>query len=280
MKRIEAWKKVIAYTILVIFLVLSQIPMYFLFITAFKEKDEIYRSDITWFPRNVTFSNFTRVFSWEGRTDFVYYIRNSAGIALISTLVVIVLGSLAGYAFSKFRFWGSVILLFMILFSRVIPPISLLVPFYKMASNLRLADTWTAIIWTNVYVSLPFMIWLLKGFFDTVPSELPESARVDGCTNYGAFLRVVLPMAAPGIGAAAILTYLFSWNEFIFAQVLSNTNAARTIPVGLFDFVGDYYVDYGAMTAAAVVASVPAIVFIIFFQKYIVSGLLAGAMKG
>jgi multiple sugar transport system permease protein len=280
MKRTIAWKKAIAYTILCLFLVLSQIPTYFLFVTAFKEKEEIYQSDITWFPRQIIFSNFTRVFNWEGRTDFVYYFRNSTGIALLSTAIVIVLGSMAGYAFSKFRFFGNTTLLFLILFSRVIPPISLLVPFYKMASDLRLADSWTAIIWTNVYVSLPLMIWLLRGFFDTVPSELAESARIDGCTNYGAFLWVVLPVAAPGVGAAAILTYLFSWNEFIFAQVLSNTNAARTIPVGLFDFVGDYYVDYGAMTAAAIVASVPAIMFILFFQKYIVSGLLAGSMKG
>jgi ABC-type glycerol-3-phosphate transport system permease component len=161
----------------------------------------------------------------------------------------------------------------------LIPPISLIVPFFKIATDLRITDTWTAIILTNIYMYLPFSVWLLKGFFDTIPRSLIDSAKIDGCTNFGAFRRIILPIARPGIAAAAILSFLFSWNEFIFPLILTNTEVAKTIPVGLYDFVGDQYVDYGSMAAATIIACLPALLFVIFFSRYIVSGLLAGAVK-
>ncbi|MBW2123128.1 MAG: carbohydrate ABC transporter permease, partial [Deltaproteobacteria bacterium] len=134
-------------------------------------------------------------------------------------------------------------------------------------------------ILTNIYMYLPFSVWLLKGFFDTIPKDLVDSAKIDGCTNFGAFWRVMFPIAGPGVAAAAILAFLFSWNEFLFPLILTSTEAAKTIPVGLYDFVGDQYVDYGSMAAATIVASLPAVVFVTFFSRYIVSGLLAGAVK-
>jgi ABC-type glycerol-3-phosphate transport system permease component len=257
----------------------SQTPIYFTAITAFKPEKEIYKSDITWYPHNPTLENFAGVLFVEEERDFKVYVFNSLGIAGIATLIVIIFGTLGGYAFSKYRFPGSALLLLMILVIRVIPPVTLLTPLYKLATWLRIYDTWTILIWADIYLFLPFTIWLLKSFFDNVPSELPEAARIDGCNNFGAFRRVVLPTIFPGVSAAAILTFLYSWNHFIFALALTSTPKAKTIPVGLYDFVGDFYIDWGSMCAAALIATVPAILFIIFFQKYIVSGLLAGAIK-
>ncbi|MEE9566046.1 MAG: carbohydrate ABC transporter permease [Desulfobacteria bacterium] len=271
--------KLYAYSIILGFILFTQIPVYFTAITALKGEKEIYSSDITWFPQSPTLDNFRKVLMVEEERDFTTYIINSLGIAGISTLIVIVLGTLGGYAFSKYRFRGSDLLLLLILVIRVIPPVTLLTPLYKLATWLGIYDTWTILIWANVYLFLPFTIWLLKAFFDNVPSELPEAARIDGCSNYGAFRRVVLPTILPGVAAGAILTFLYSWNHFIFALALTSTPRAKTIPVGLYDFVGDFYIDWGSMCAASLVATIPAVIFIILCQKYIVSGLLTGAIK-
>lgn len=273
------WAKTYAYSIILSFILFTQIPVYFTAITALKSEKEIYSSDITWLPHQPTLDNFRKVLAVEEERNFTIYIINSLGIAGVSTLIVIVFGTLGGYAFSKYRFRGSDLLLLVILVIRVIPPVTLLTPLYKLATWLGIYDTWTILIWANVYLFLPFTIWLLKAFFDNVPSELPEAAKIDGCSNYGAFRRVVVPTILPGVAAGAILTFLYSWNHFIFALALTSTPKAKTIPVGLYDFVGDFYIDWGSMCAAALISTIPAIIFIILFQKYIVSGLLTGAIK-
>ena len=158
--------KLYAYSIILGFILFTQIPVYFTAITALKGEKEIYSSDITWFPQSPTLDNFRKVLMVEEERDFTTYIINSLGIAGISTLIVIVLGTLGGYAFSKYRFRGSDLLLLLILVIRVIPPVTLLTPLYKLATWLGIYDTWTILIWANVYLFLPFTIWLLKAFFD------------------------------------------------------------------------------------------------------------------
>jgi len=275
------WKKALSYIIILAFLVVTEVPVYFIVLTAFRPEEEIYKTDISWAPVNFTTENFRNIFAYDYQEQysFVLYIRNSLFVAVISTGLIVFMGALSAYCFSKFRFRGNTILLLLILVSRLIPPISLLVPFFKVATTFRIVDTWTALILTNIYMYLPFSVWLLKGFFDTIPGDLVDSAKIDGCTNFGAFWRIMLPIAGPGVAAAAILSFLFSWNEFIFPLILTSTEAAKTIPVGLYDFVGDQYVDYGSMAAATIVACLPALIFVIFFSRYIVSGLLAGALK-
>jgi multiple sugar transport system permease protein len=261
--------------------VVTEIPVYFIVLTAFRPEKEIYKSDISWAPRNLSLENFQTVFSYDyqAQYSFVLYIRNSLAVSVLSTGLILVMGATSAYCFSKFSFRGNTLLMVIILLSRLIPPISLIVPFFKIATNLRITDTWTAIVLTNIYMYLPFSVWLLKGFFDTIPRSLIDSAKIDGCTNFGAFSRIILPIARPGIAAAAILSFLFSWNEFIFPLILTNTESAKTIPVGLYDFVGDQYVDYGSMAAGTIIACLPALIFVVFFSRYIVSGLLAGAVK-
>jgi ABC-type glycerol-3-phosphate transport system permease component len=274
-------KKAISYFIIIIFLVVTEIPVYFIVLTAFRGEKEIYQTDISWAPINLTLENFHTIFEYDYQAQFSFllYIRNSLVVSALSTALIVMMGALAAYCFSKFEFRGNTILLVLILLSRLIPPISLLVPFFKIATTFRITDTWTALVLTNIYMYLPFSVWLLKGFFDTIPRSLVDSAKIDGCTNFGAFWRIMLPVTGPGVAAAAILAFLFSWNEFIFPLILTNSEAAKTIPVGLYDFVGDQYVDYGSMAAATIIACLPALIFVMFFSKYIVSGLLAGAVK-
>lgn len=266
-----------AYAVILIFLLITQLPVYWLFITSVKTEDEIY-GEPTWVPRTFTLKHYLNVVTVKEKRNFALYIRNSLGIALIATAFMLVVGTSAAYTFSKFRFRGGGLLLFLIIASRIIPPITLIVPYFKVATLFHLMDTWFALIWVDIYLYLPFAVWLLKGFFDTIPADLPESAMVDGCNHYQAFTKVVLPNALPGVASAAILVFLFSWNHFLFPLVLTNTAAAKTIPVGLYDFVGDFYVNWGDMAAAAIIASIPAIVFLAFFQRWLISGLLAGAM--
>ena len=274
-------RKIIAYLLLFVFLTITDIPVYHIVLTGFRAEKDIYTADTSWSPVNLTLNNFKKVLSkdYQDQFGFLIYIRNSIGISVISTLIILILGSVAAYCFSKFKFMGASLLLMIILASRLVPPVSLVVPFFKISTGLGINDTWTALIITNLYMYLPFTVFLLKGFFDGIPHELVDSARIDGCTNFGAFWRVMFPLAAPGIAASAILSFLFTWNEFLFPLILTNSEESKTLPVGLYDFVGDQYVDYGSMAAAAMIASVPALLFIIFFTRHIVSGLLAGAVK-
>ena len=276
-----AVRKIIAYFLLFAFLVITDVPVYHIMLTGFRAEKDVYTADTNWSPVHLTLNNFKKVFSqdYQNQFSFLTYMKNSIGVSLISTLIILILGSVAAYCFSKFNFIGGSLLLVIILASRLVPPVSLVVPFFKISTDLGINDTWTALIVTNLYMYLPFTVFLLKGFFDGIPRELVDSARIDGCTNFGAFWRVMFPLAAPGIAASAILSFLFTWNEFLFPLILTNSQEAKTLPVGLYDFVGDQYVDYGSMAAAAMIASVPAIIFIIFFTRHIVSGLLAGAVK-
>lgn len=269
----------LAYVVIILFLIVTQLPIYWMYVTSFKTRDEISGSP-TWIPQSFTMQNYKEVLSAQQGRNFSFYIRNSIGISSIVTVIMLVLGTTSAYAFSHFRFRASGVLLFLIIASRVIPPISLIIPYFKLTEMLNLRDTWLALIWVNVYLYLPFAVWLLKGFFDTVPAELPESAKVDGCTNAQAFVRVVLPIALPGIASAAILVFLLSWNHFLFPLILTSTEKSRTIPVGVYDYVGDYFVSWGNMAAAGVIASIPALIFLALFSRWLVSGLLSGSMKG
>ncbi len=267
-----------AYAAILLFLIITNLPIYWMYITSFKTQEEVYGNP-TWVPKSFTMQNYKEVLSAQQGRNFTFYLRNSLGISSIVTAIMLVLGTTSAYAFSHFRFRGSGLLLFLIIASRIIPPISLIIPYFKISETLHLRDTWFALIWVNVYLYLPFAVWLLKGFFDTVPAELPESARVDGCTNAQAFVRVVLPNSLPGIASAAILVFLLSWNHFLFPLVLTSTEKARTIPVGVYDYVGDYFVNWGNMAAAGVIASMPALIFLILFSRWLISGLLSGALK-
>lgn len=210
------------------------------------------------------------------QADYVQYIVNSLWLAFASTVLSVVIGVPAAYAMSRFAMRRSALV---VLMARVIPAVSLLVPWYYVFSNLRMVGGFTVLILSHMFVALPLIVYIMMGYFDGLPTELEEAAQVDGLTPIGAFARISLPLSTPGIATAGILAFIFSWNNFMFALVLSGADT-KTLPVAIFDFVGYASIDWGGLMAASTVVTVPIMVLALFAQKYVVSGLTAGATKG
>jgi multiple sugar transport system permease protein len=200
-------------------------------------------------------------------------------IASASTVIVMVLGTPAGYVFSRFRFPFDNAVFVFVLFTRLFPPIGLVTPYYRIMTTTGLLNTKVGIVIANVYLWLPLVIYIMRNFFITIPHALDEAARVDGCTKVQAFRHVVFPVVLPGFAAGTILTFLYSWREFLFAFTVSTDLNSMTIPVATFLFVGDAGIDWAAMAAASIVSVIPSALVVIFFQRYIVVG-LTGGMKG
>ncbi|MEW6228747.1 MAG: carbohydrate ABC transporter permease, partial [Bacillota bacterium] len=171
------------------------------------------------------------------------------------------------------------VVLYVLVFTRVIPPLSLLLPFYILVSRLHLANTLMSMIIANIYLTYPFAVLIMKSFFDGFPRELIDSAIVDGCSRTEALLRVVMPISAPAIASSAIITYLWTWNEFIYAFMFTNSPSAQPVTVGCFDAIGDIFVNWNQMCAGAMLAALPGIVFVFLAQRYLIQGLTAGALK-
>lgn len=207
-------------------------------------------------------------------------VANSAIVAACTTALALALGALAAYALSMLRVRGRAAVLGVVLAISMFPPIATVSPLFLLLSALGLRDTLAALVLTYCTFSLPLAVWLLASFFDALPRELYVAARVDGCSALGALWRVVLPLAAPGMLAAALLVFIFAWNEFLFALAFTATEASRTLPVGIALFPGLHEVPYGEIAAASVVATLPVVALAFAFQRRIVEGLTAGAVKG
>ena len=204
---------------------------------------------------------------------------NSIIITVSTTLVVTVIGMLAAYGISQYRFKGGRFVLLTLLVTRIIPPLSLLLPFYLVVSYLGLVDHVLSMIIANIYLTYPFAVLIMKAFFDAFPKELIDSAIVDGCSRTSALFRIVLPVGAPGIASSAIITFLWTWNEFIYAFVFTSTSKSQPVTVGCFDCIGDIFVNWNQMCAGALLAALPGIIFVFCAQKFLIRGLTAGAVK-
>ncbi|WP_198928293.1 carbohydrate ABC transporter permease [Tessaracoccus sp. ZS01] len=220
-----------------------------------------------------TWSNYANVLD---RYDFAPFVFNSFFVALVSTLIALLVGAPAAYVIARYRIKNATAFLML---ARVLPGVSLLVPWYFVFSNLGLVGGYPVLIATHVFVTLPFVVAVMAGFFDGVPVDLEEAAQVDGLTKIGAFLRVALPLSVPGLATAAILAFIFSWNNFLFALVLSSQQT-RTLPVAISNFTAYASVDWGGLMAASVIITLPVMLVALAAQKYVVSGLTAGATKG
>ena len=210
------------------------------------------------------------------QANYVTFIINSLWVAFASTVLSLLLGVPAAYSMSRFTMKRSALV---VLMARVIPGVSLLVPWFYVFSNLKLVGGFTVLVLSHMFVSLPLVVYIMMGYFDGMPLELEESGQVDGLTPIGAFRRITLPLSTPGIATAGILAFIYSWNNFMFALVLSGAKT-KTLPVAIFDFVGYAAIDWGGLMAAATVVTLPIMVIALLAQKYVVSGLTAGATKG
>ncbi|MFB6079564.1 MAG: carbohydrate ABC transporter permease [Haloferacaceae archaeon] len=257
---------------LAVFFIVS--PLVWELITSLKTQQGV--TALTYLPQHPTLAAYRRALFDRG---FWHAVVNSVIVASASTAIVMVLGTPAGYVFSRFRFpYDNAVFVF-VLFTRLFPPIGLVTPYYRIITTFGLLNTKAGIVIANIYLWLPLVIYVMRNFFITIPQALDEAARVDGCTKVQAFRHVVFPVVLPGFAAGTILTFLYSWREFLFAFTVSTDLSSMTMPVATFLFVGDAGIDWAAMAAAAIVAIIPSALVVIFFQRYIVVG-LTGGMKG
>lgn len=254
--------------VLAVFLV----PIFWMVLASFRTTLDIVDPS-RFFSAATSFANYTSVLE---RYNFAPYVFNSFFVAFASTLIALVVGAPAAYAIARYRIANATAFLML---ARVLPGVSLLVPWFYVFSNLGLVGGYPVLIATHVFVTLPLVVAIMAGFFDGVPQDLEEAAQIDGLTKVGAFLRVALPLSVPGLATSAILAFIFSWNNFLFALVLSS-QSTRTLPVAISNFTAYASVDWGGLMAASVIITLPVILVALLAQKYVVSGLTAGATKG
>lgn len=228
------------------------------------------------FPEEPTLGNYQRLF---GNIKFGKNIKDSLIVAAGSTALGLMLTLTASYSFARFKFKGRTPLLVQFLVINMFPIVLLVIPLFVMMKNLGLMDTHLALIIAYSTFTIPFATWMMTGFFRAIPRELDESAQIDGLGRFGTFVRVILPIAAPGVSATGIYIFISAWNEFIYASILTSS-AVRTIPVSLQTMIGEYQIAWGLLTAGATVAAVPIVILFFFVQKTMISGMTAGAVKG
>ena len=263
------------YIILSIFSVIMLSPIVLIFLNSFKSLEEALIWPPTIIPMRPTLDTYIKVLN----SPVPITLRNSLIIATGTTALVLGLGLPTAYAISKYRFRGSKFSMLFFLASRIIPPLSLLIPFYIMMTWLKIINTYLVLILLDTYLAFPLMVWILKAFFDDFERDLIDAALVDGCSRLGAFLRVAIPLSAVGIAAAGIITFLWTWNEFVYAMIFTATEDIAPVTIGIFHFVGDEVIEWNALSAVGIFTSLPAIIFFIIAQKYIVEGMTKGAIK-
>lgn len=275
----EKARKVLSlYLPLVAYLIFVLFPFYWILVSSLKPEADIITFPVNYLPTRITLENYSRLFA---RFYFAKYLVNSVIVSLSTMCLSLVISTGAGYAFARFRFRGRTPLRLSFLAIYLFPPILLLLPLFIVMRSLGLLDTYWSLIIAYATWSIPFGTWMLIGFFMSLPSELEDAAMVDGCTRLGAFVRVLLPLAAPGLTAAGIFIFILSWNEFLMASMFTSSTGARTLPVAIQLFARSEVVRYwGAIHASAVVAVLPAAILFTFIEKYLVQGMTAGALKG
>lgn len=266
-----------SYIFLIIVLIVILAPIIFTAFTSFKTRAETFKWPPTYFPETPTLQAYKEVIF---ESPLPRHILNSLIVAGGTTIVVMVGSIFTAWGLSHYSFKGSGTVLLIFIATRIIPPISLLVPFYIIMSFLKLINTYTCLIILNTFLCYPLAVWMIKSFFDSFPGELVDAAIVDGCSRTGAFLRVVVPISAVGIAAVAIITFLWTWNEFLFAIIFTNTRAVQPVTVGAHYFVGDELVQWDSIAATAMFTALPGLIFFSIAQKAIVKGLTVGAVKG
>lgn len=249
-------------------------PIVLLVLTSFKTRADALASPPVWFFSPTT-ENYRHVFS---EYDLAHYFQNSVIIATCSTVLALIFGSLAAYGLSRFDFRGSNALGYWILSLRMMPAVAVVIPIFIILRNIDLIDTRIGMIVVYVSANIPLVIWLMKSFFDDLPKDIEDSSLLDGSTRLGAFARIALPLIGPGLSATAILTFVFIWNEFLFALILTGHNA-QTVPVAVTLFMRQTGIEWGYMTAAATLMMLPMIVCTFFVRRGLTRGLTMGAVK-
>lgn len=270
-----------AYAAMWLAVFLSVFPLYWIFTTSLKPPALTFQIPPA-FIFTPTLQNYEMLLAsgyFAMGLDTLAYVRNSLIVSLASTFLTVVTSALAAYSLSRFRFAGRNAIGLAIIATRMLPPIATVIPLYLLLVWLNLRDTFVGLILAYIAINAPFAIWMLRGFFDEIPKELEEAAWIDGCSASGALRRIVLPLAAPGIAATSVFSFLLAWNDFALAVVLT-ARETRTLPLIILAFVTEEGIAWGPMMAAATIALLPAVVFVILASRHLARGLTLGAVKG
>jgi len=282
MQRRKPYESVLIYLAALLVAVVTLAPPIWLVISSISTQKELLNVPVHWIPQQPTFERYWLIITAQGNESGAVFrsaMWNSIVIAGAVTILCVGLGSLASYSFARMRFGGQEPFLYIMLFSYMLPPIMLVVPLYTIMRDLHLMDTQVGLIIVYSALIMPFAVWIMRGYFQSIPHELEDAARIDGCTRLGALFRVVMPLSAPGLVATALFCFLASWEEFLLALIFTSSPHAKTIPVAIAEFTGRHAIDFGMMATGGVVAAIPPILLALVFQRYLISGLTSGAVK-
>lgn len=275
MKRII--KSIFIHLTLLIGITITTYPLLRIFSVSIRPGDRIFSTDLSIIPADATLLSYIRLFK---ETFFLKWIFNSLIITIATSLVGVMLASTAAYAFSRYKFYGRKFGLFLLLFSQMIPAGMLILPLYLMIMKLNLINTYLGMIIAYSVSSLPFSIWILKGYYDTIPRSLEEAAKVDGTTDLGAFYRIILPLSKPALSIAFLFNFTMAWNEYLVARVVLYNPKNYTWTLGLFELQGQFITQWGMFAAGSIVITIPVLILFFYTSKYLVSGLTLGSVKG
>ena len=261
----------------VVFIIAIAFPFFWLALGSFKSMRELFAVPSVFFPDKISLDNYRDVFRAQ---PFGEYLVNSVSVAVIATLLVVIASSMASDALARIQIRGKKLILILILTVSLLPPVTLLNPIYQMMSNLKMLNTKTGLALVLSAVELPSAVWLLTGYFQSIPMEIEESAMIDGASVLEIFTKIIMPLVMPGVFTVSITTFLAVWNNFIFASVLNQSKAARTVTIALTMFETETYTPWHVISAAAVISSLPLILVVLGLQKRIVSGMVEGGVKG
>lgn len=269
--------------LIIVLLGICLLPIYWMVITSFKMQEEIFSVPPTFFPKKFTVKNYLSIIVGDisASIKFLTYFKNSIIVAISTVAVTLLLATPAAYAFSRIPFKGKKNLIYFVLVSQMLPIVIILIPIYRSFLKLSLVSTYPGLVLSYMVFTLPFSIWILKGYFDGIPRELDNAAKVDGCTRMQTMLKVILPNVTPGLTAASIVVFIQSWDEFMISLTLMDKDSMRTLPVGIIQsFVGQFTIKWGEMMAASVITTIPVVILFMFLSTYLIGGLTAGAVKG
>ncbi|SEM16252.1 carbohydrate ABC transporter membrane protein 2, CUT1 family [Xaviernesmea oryzae] len=259
------------------YIVFALFPLFWLLKVSVTPNDLLYSEGVRLWPSHTTFEHYRFVIE---NSAFPTFFKNSLIVACSTSVAVTVLSSLAGYALSRFRFRGKYAIVALMLITQMFPLVMLVAPIFKMLSPLGLTNSLTGLVIVYTAFNVPFATFLMQSFFDGIPKDLEEAAMIDGASRFIAFRQIILPLTLPGIAATLGFVFTAAWSELLFALMLISGNTSATFPVGLLTFVSKFSVDFGQMMAAGVMALIPACLFFLLIQRYLVQGLTAGAVKG
>jgi N,N'-diacetylchitobiose transport system permease protein len=273
----------------IVFALVTVFPVYWMIQSAFEPGGDLTSLNPSFFPLHFTFHNFVSAVNHSaasggaaGSSGVPYFwddARNSLMVVAAATLITLVFAFFAAAAISRFRLRGATAFLVLILVVQMVPGTALIIPLYLMLDNLHLINSYFGLILVYAGATLPFTIWVLRGFVMGVPIELEEAAQVDGASRFGAFWRILLPLVLPGLISSGIFAFITAWNDFLVANLIMQTNSHQTLPVWLFSFETNVGIDYGGLMAGCTIMAVPVVIFFLFAQRRIVSGMTAGAVK-